>query len=55
MELLPEETASEAFSRSPRTEALLRQTINLFGEYAQQVGGLPEELQAAVLDCRDLG
>ncbi|MDY3282866.1 endopeptidase La [Dysosmobacter sp.] len=55
VELLPEEIPSEAFSRSPRTEALLRQTINLFGEYAQQVGGIPEELQAAVLDCRDLG
>ena len=55
VELLPEEAPSEAFARSPRTEALLRQTINLFGEYAQHVNGLPEELQAAVRDGRDLG
>ena len=55
VELIPEEATSEAFSKSPRTEALLRQTITLFSEYSQQVGGVSEELQSAVLDCRDLG
>ncbi len=53
VEELPEEPA--VFSRAPRTEALLRQTVTLFGEYAQQAGGIPEEVQAAVLDCRDVG
>ena len=34
IEELTETAVSEAFQRSPRTEALLRQTWNLFGEYA---------------------
>ena len=55
VELVPVEITSEAFARSPRTEALLRQTITLFSEYSQQVNGLPEELQAVVMDSRDLG
>ena len=55
VEAIPEEEESPSFTRSPRTEALLRQTINLFGEYAQQAGGVPEEVQTTVLDSRDLG
>ena len=55
VEAIPEEEESPSFIRSPRTEALLRQTINLFGEYAQQAGGVPEEVQTTVLDSRDLG
>lgn len=55
VEVLEEETESEAFRRSPRTEALLRQTYNLFGDYAEQVGSLAEEVGAAVMDCREPG
>ena len=40
---------------SPRTEALLRQTYNLFNDYAQQAGSLPEEVLTTVMDCRDPG
>ena len=51
-----EETAvSEAFLRSPRTEALLRQTWNLFSEYAEQAGSIPEEIVTRVMDCQDVG
>ena len=42
VELIAEEKPSEAFSSSPRTEALLRQTWNQFHEYAELVGSLPE-------------
>jgi len=53
VEELPPEP--ETFSRTARTEALIRQTVTLFGEYAQRVNGVPEEVQTTVLDCRDLG
>ena len=53
--LLEEEPASAAMSSSPRTEALLRQTYNLFSDYAQQAGSLPEEVVTTVMDCRDPG
>ena len=36
VEAIPEEPSSEAMRKSPRTEALLRQTYALFGEYAEQ-------------------
>ena len=55
VELLDEAEASEAFLQSPRTEALLRQTWNLFSEYAEMAGSLPEEVVATVMDCRDVG
>ena len=55
VEVIPEEEESEAFQRSPRTEALLRQTATLFNEYAEMVGGIAEEVRSTVLDCRDLG
>ena len=55
VELLEEETASEAFQRSPRTEALLRQTWNLFSEYAELAGNMAEEVISTVMDCRDVG
>ena len=55
VEMIPEETYSEAFQHSPRTEALLRQTDTLFAEYAQMAGGVPEEVVAAVMDSRDPG
>lgn len=52
---LLEEPQSEAMGASPRTEALLRQTYNLFSDYAQQAGSLPEEVVTTVMDCRDPG
>ncbi|MCI8397829.1 MAG: endopeptidase La [Oscillibacter sp.] len=55
VEEVPEEPVSDAFRRSPRTEALLRQTWNLFSEYAELAGSIPEEIIAAVMDCRDVG
>jgi ATP-dependent Lon protease len=55
VEAVPEETYSEAFQRSPRTEALLRQTYTLFGEYAQMAGGVADEVLSTVMDSRDPG
>ncbi len=55
VEALPDEPDSEAFRRSPRTEALLRQTYSLFGDYADRAGGMPEEVLATVMDSRDPG
>ena len=55
MEAIPEEPSSEAMRKSPRTEALLRQTYALFGEYAEQASGVPEEVVATVMDSRDPG
>ena len=50
-----EELVPAPDSRGPRTEALLRQTWNLFSEYAELSGSLPEEIVTAVLDSRDPG
>ena len=55
VEAIPEETYSEAFKHSPRTEALLRQTYTLFTEYAQMAGGVAEEVLTTVMDSRDPG
>ena len=55
VEALPEEEPSEAFRKSPRTEALLRQTYHLFSEYAEMAGGIAEEVLTTVLDSRDPG
>ena len=55
VEELSETPVSEAFLHSPRTEALLRQTWNLFSEYAGLAGGLAEEVVTTVMDCRDVG
>jgi ATP-dependent Lon protease len=55
VEELEEAAQSEAFQRSPRTEALLRQTWNLFSEYAELAGGIPEEVVTTVMDGRDVG
>lgn len=55
VEELDETAVSEAFQRSPRTEALLRQTWNLFSEYAELAGGVAEEVVTTVMDCRDVG
>ena len=55
VEAIPEETYSEAFRHSPRTEALLRQTYALFGEYAQMAGGVADEVLSTVMDSRDPG
>ncbi|MCI2057009.1 MAG: endopeptidase La [Oscillibacter sp.] len=55
VEQIPEEEESEAFRSSARTEALLRQTVTLFGEYAEMAGGVAEEVQSTVMDCRKLG
>ena len=55
VETLAEEEDSEAFRRSPRTEALLRQTWNLFSEYPELAGSVPDEIITTVMDCRDVG
>ena len=55
VETLAKEEDSEAFRRSPRTEALLRQTWNLFSEYAELAGSVPDEIITTVMDCRDVG
>ena len=55
VETLEVEEDSEAFCRSPRTEALLRQTWNLFSEYAELAGSVPDEIITTVMDCRDVG
>ena len=55
VEEIYETELSEAFLRSPRTEALLRQTITLLGEYADLVPNLPDELLSTVMDNRDVG
>ena len=55
VETLVEEEASEAFRRRPRTEALLRQTWNLFSEYTELAGSVPDEIITTVMDCRDVG
>ena len=55
IEELPSEAPAEPLRRSPRTEALLRQTWNLFGEYAQLSGSVPEEVLAAEIDNREVG
>ena len=55
VEELEEPAQSEAFQRSPRTEALLRQTWNLFSEYAELAGSIPEEVVTTVMDGRDAG
>lgn len=50
VEALEEEPESEAFCKSPRTEALLRQTFHLFSEYAQLTGNVPEEVLTTLMD-----
>ena len=55
VEPLEETPVSEAAANSARTEALLRQTWNLFGEYASLAGGIPEEVVTTVMDCQDVG
>lgn len=55
VEALPEQKDSEAFLRSARTEALLRQTVALFSEYAERVSSIPEEVRPKVIECRDPG
>ena len=55
VEEICENIPSEAFRNSPRTEALLRQTVTLFGEYAELIPNLPDEVLATVMDNRDAG
>ncbi len=55
VEEVQEETVSENLLHSPRTEALLRQAWNLFADYAQLAGSVPEEVTSAVMDCREVG
>ena len=55
VEELEEIEPSEAFKQSPRTEALLRQSWNLFSEYVELAPNIPEETVTAVMDCRDVG
>ncbi|MCI8808751.1 MAG: endopeptidase La [Oscillibacter sp.] len=55
VEEVQEETVSENLLHSPRTEALLRQAWNLFADYAQLAGSVPEEVISAVMDCREVG
>ncbi len=53
VEEVEEPELSQSASHSPRTEALLRQTWNMFREYAQQAGNVTEETLSTVLDSRD--
>jgi len=55
VEVLEEVIPSDAFQRSPRTEALLRQTWNIFSEYAELVNGIPEEVMTTIMECRNVG
>jgi len=55
VELMAEEPESESAEKSPRTEALLRQTATLFDEYADMAGGVADEVRSAVVDGRDVG
>ena len=55
VELIEEQPVSESFRKSPRTEALIRQTWALFSEYAELVGNIAEDTFTSVLDCQDLG
>ena len=55
VEELPEPPMTDAFRQSPRTEALIRQTLSLFGEYAQMSGNVAEEVVNTVMDCKDPG
>lgn len=52
VELLEEDFPGK---RTARTEALLRQTYAIFGEYKELVNNLNEEFISAVLDMRDPG
>ena len=45
----------EMGNHGPRTEALLRQTWNLFQDYAQLAGNVAEEVLAAAMDCQEPG
>ena len=45
----------ETGNHGPRTEALLRQTWNLFQDYAQLAGNVAEEVLAAAMDCQEPG
>ena len=55
VEAIAEEVPSETQMKSARTEALLRQTYTLFGEYAERANGVPEEVVTTVMDSRDVG
>lgn len=58
IDVIDDAALSEAFGKSPRTEALLRQTWELFSEYAEHVGangGMTDEVLVTVMDCRDVG
>ena len=50
-ELLPEMAARH----TARSEALIRRTYVLFGEYRELANGIGEDFAAAVLDCGDTG
>ena len=52
VELLEEDFSGRM---TARTEALIRQTYVLFGEYKDLVSNLNDEFVSAVLDCRDPG
>ena len=55
VEAIDEPSTADPARRTPRTEALLRQTYNLFGEYAELVNSLPEEILSTVMDSQDPG
>ncbi|WP_409968676.1 endopeptidase La [Bengtsoniella intestinalis] len=55
VEEIPQSDETQAFLRSPRTEALLRQTMSLFDEYATLSGNVPEELVTRVMDSHECG
>jgi ATP-dependent Lon protease len=55
VEAFQEEQESEAFAKSPRTEALLRQTYTLFDEYAEMAGSIADEVRSVVAGSREPG
>ena len=55
VELIPAQEFSEAYRRSPRSEALLRQTYQLFTEYANLAGSMASELIGTVVNTQDVG
>ena len=55
VELISEEPALPEAPRTPRIEALLRQTYTLFNEYADMAGSIPEEVLSTAMDIQEPG
>ncbi len=55
VEEIPEDRPADPEAKTPRLEAFLRITHNLFSKYAELAGTVPEEVVSTVLDCREMG